>query len=210
MKSTSKMIPLAAKRGAAYTMAAAAAASAADAQAAVVYSGVQNLAIGQFSSQDLNLDGDAYNDILLKNYVFGGGNYQGATVQFYPGKLVGFNNGLAYASALGPCAVIDSSTVGADFFGTLAYGSFDPNAEFNNANGAFIGLSFPIAGATHYGWVRVTIDNAAGTFVINDWAYEDVAGAGITTPCVPEPTTLGLLAAGAVGVAAMRRRKAAA
>lgn len=190
-----------------YSLAAGASAMAmGSADAAIQYSGVQNLSVGQYASQSLNLDGDAYGDILLKNYVFGGGNYQGATVSYYPGKLVGFNNGLAYVSALGAGATIDAGTVGSDFFGSLAYGASNPNAEFNNATDAYIGLSFPIGGGTHFGWIRVDIDNAAGTLLIKDWAYDDAAGVGIAAGAVPEPGALSLLAAGAAGVMAMRRR----
>ena len=199
-------------RKAAYTLAAGAAAGAvgtADAaDPSVVYSGVQDISIAQFNSQDLNLDGDAYNDILLKNYVFFGGNYQGATVNFFPGKVVGFSTAYSYASALSEGDLIDATaTAGGPFGVSLAYGVNNPNAEFNNADGAFIGLEFPISAVSHFGWIRVTIDNAAGTFVINDWAYESEPGAGITAGEVPEPGTLGLLAAGAAGVVAMRKRR---
>jgi hypothetical protein len=68
-------------------------------------------------------------------------------------------------------------------------------------------LAFPIGGVNHYGWVRVDINNAAGTFVVRDWAYEDSPGVGIPAGAIPEPGTLGMLAAGAVGVAALRRRR---
>lgn len=198
-------------RRAAYSLAAGAAAGmAGTADAQIVYSGVQDLAIAQFSSQNLNLDGDAYNDILLKNYVFLGGNYQGAYVNFAPGKVVGFFSGFGYASALSEGDLIDASTTaGGPFQSSMAYGGNNPNAEFNNVSGAFLGLEFPINATSHFGWVRVTIDNAAGTFVINDWAYNSVPGEGLRAGQVPEPTALGLLAAGAAGVAAMRRRKAA-
>lgn len=210
MKPTKKFVPEAARRGAAYTMAAAAAIGATDADAAVVESGPQDISIAQFNSQNLNLDGDAYADILLKNYVFLGGNYQGAYVNFAPGKVVGFFSGFGYASALGPGSVIDAATTaGGPFQASLAYGGNNPNAQFNSVDRAFIGLAFPINAVTHYGWVRVSIDNTAGTFVINDWAYEDQPGVGITTP-VPEPGTLGMLAAGAAGVTALRRRRSAA
>lgn len=197
-------------RRVAYSLAAGAAASVAGtADAAISYSGVQDIAIGQFGAQSLNFDGDAYNDVLLKNYVFGG-NYQGVLVNFAPGKVVGFNAGLNYASALSAGVLVDAaSTSGGPFVASMAYGASNPNAQFNNANGSFLGVAFPIGGVNHYGWVRVTIDNAAGSFVINDWAYNTVAGAGITTGQVPEPTSLGMLAAGAAGVAAMRRRRAA-
>jgi hypothetical protein len=197
---------------AAYSLAAgaAAASTAASTDAAVVYSGSQNISIAQFASQNLNLDGDAYGDVKLKNYILGGGNYQGATVNFFPGKLVGFTSGsLAYASALGAGVLVDSMSAGPTFYGSMAYGGVNPNAQFNNVSGAFLGLGFPIGAGTHYGWVRVDVNNAAGTFVIKDWAYESQAGVGILTGAVPEPTTLGMLAAGAAGLATLRKRRAA-
>ena len=93
----------------------------------------------------------------------------------------------------------------------MAFGASNPNAQFNNVTDAFVGLSFPAGGNTYYGWVRVDVDNAAGSFVVKDWAYESNAGQGIVTGAgiVPEPGALGLLAAGATGLAAMRRRRAA-
>ncbi|QDU55824.1 PEP-CTERM sorting domain-containing protein [Aeoliella mucimassa] len=193
----------------AYSLAAGAAAglAASQADAEIVYSGTVDLSIAQFTAENINLDGDAYNDILLKNYVFGGGNYQGAYVNFYPGKLVGFTTGFSYASALEMGDVIDVSTTTGSFAASMAYGAANPDAEFNTASDAYIGLAFPIAATNHYGWLRVSIDNAAGTFVVHDWAYNDVPGEGIVAGQVPEPSTLGLLAAGAAGVAAMRRRK---
>lgn len=195
-------------RHAAYTLAAGAAVGMATttADAQIVYSGVQDLAISQFGSQDLNLDGDGYNDILLKNYVFGG-NYQGATVNFAPGKVVGFTTGLSYASALAEGDLIDSTaTAGGPFAVSLAYAN-NADSEFDNSSGAFIGLEFPINATSHFGWVRVSIDNAAGTFVINDWAYNATPGEGLLAGQVPEPTTLGLLAAGAAGLVSLRRRQ---
>ena len=206
-------------RRTAYSLAAGAAvgaagvANAAAPDDSIVYSGVQDIAIGQGGSLDLNLDGDGFTDVLLKNYSLSGGNYMGATVNGYPGQLVGFNNGLAYVSALSDGDPIDGATVGPSFFGSLAYGSVNPNAEFDSADGAFIGLSFPIGGNAqefrHFGWVRVTIDQPSGTFIINDWAYNTVPNEGVAAGAVPEPATLGLLAAGAAGVAAMRKRRAA-
>ena len=79
---------------AAYSLAAgAAAAAAASANAEIVYSGVQDVSVAQFSSLGLDIDLDGFADLTLKNYVFSGGNYQGATVIYYPGRLVGFNAG---------------------------------------------------------------------------------------------------------------------
>lgn len=191
-----------------YVLAAgAAAASALGSGADVVYSGPQDISIGQFSALDLNLNGDAYSDLLLKNYVFGGGNYQGASVNFFPGKLVGFGaTGLSYVSALAAGATIDASTVGPSFFGSMAYGGANPNAQFVNASNKYLGLSFAANDLLYYGWVRVSIDNAAGTFIVHDWAYE-TSGAGITAGTVPAPGALALLAVGAGGLRILRGRK---
>jgi hypothetical protein len=139
--------------------------------------------------------------------------------------LVGFNSGvLSYVSALTVYDPIGSANAGPTFFGSMAYGAANPNAEFNNVSDAFVGLSFPAGPNLYYGWVRVAIDNANKTFLIKDWAYEDntvAALSGSPVPLdgilagdtgdgfVPEPGTLGLLAAGAAGVVRMRRRRQA-
>jgi hypothetical protein len=192
---------------ASYALAAgAAAATAASADASIVYSGVQDLSIGQFSSLNLNLDGDAYGDLLLKNYVFGGASYMGATVNFFPGKLVSFTAGYSYVSALTAGFSIDSASVGPSFFGSMAYGAANPNAQFNNATNAYLGLSFASGANLYYGWVRVSVNQAAGSFIVHDWAYES-SGAGIAAGAVPAPGALGLFAAGASGLGFLRGRK---
>ncbi len=189
----------------AYSIAVTAAAGtlATEADAAVVYSGPQNINIGSGSFQQLDLDSSGSNDIKLTNYVFTGGPYQGVFVNFAPGKLVGFSAGLLYASALSAGDTIDSSSAGPSYLGSLAYGPNNPNAQFNNANGAFIGFSFPQSGNLLYGWLRVDINNASGTFLVRDWGYESTPGMGIAAGAVPEPSALGWLTAGGVaGIAA--------
>ncbi len=75
----------------AYTLAAAAsAAMASTASADIIYSGDISYSIGQGTAQQFDLDGDGFNDITLANYVFTGGNYQGALVNFAPGYIAGF------------------------------------------------------------------------------------------------------------------------
>ncbi|MBM3886247.1 MAG: PEP-CTERM sorting domain-containing protein, partial [Gemmatimonadetes bacterium] len=73
------------------------------------------------------------------------------------------------------------------------------------------GLSFATgvytSGAVlNYGWIRVSVDQAAGTFTVHDWAYED-SGGGIQAGAVPAPGALGLLAVGASGLGLLRGRK---
>ena len=259
------------KRRLAYALAAGAASTGvcmSDANAAISYSGIQDISISQFNKLNLLVDDQDENvDIFLKNYVFGGGNYQGATVSFYPGLIVGFHaNELYYVSALEAGALIDATTMGPKFFGTMSYGDNNPGDQFDNITNAYIGLGFPINASpgNYYGWVRVSIDNAAGTFIVHDWAYQTEQGVGILagdvgtvteptgdfnddgtvdaadyaywrkaidTPeayevwksqfgqvlsgsassapsgAIPEPMTLGLLAAGSLGLAFLRRSR---
>jgi hypothetical protein len=251
---------------AAYATAAGAALSACSpaAQAAVQYF-TGEIAIPQGKLQPLDLNLDEYFDINLKNYVFGGGNYQGAFLPYVGGSLVGFAdnagpNGttLNYASALGAGALVDATAVG-PFVGSLAYGQKNPSAQFRNVQGAYLGFRFPAGDLLHYAWVRVDVNNQAGTFFVRDWAYEDQpgvsilagegnlggdldgngavdgrdllawqrqaggawgadelagweavwGGAGSTAAAapVPEPGSLGLLAAGAAGLKLLRRRR---
>lgn len=211
-----------AARLAGYSVAAGASvASTGSADAFVVYSGEQNIDVALYNAQPLNLNGDAYSDILLKNYVFTGGYYQGAFVSFAPGSLVAFPagpNNLVYVTALTQGATIDSGTVSGFAAGSMAYqlpGSpptnQNPNAQFDATTGAFIGLAFPIGGSLpenlHFGWVRVNTDILTGSMTIVDWAYQSQPGVGITAGAVPEPFSLGLLAAGAAGLALLRSQR---
>ncbi|MBM3594416.1 MAG: hypothetical protein FJX31_01150 [Alphaproteobacteria bacterium] len=194
----------------AYSLAAgAAAATAAATEGAIVYSNAQNISINQYGSLNLDLNLDGQGDVTLKNYVFSGGNYQGATVNYSPGKLMTFSaNGFAYVKSLAFGAAINAAQINSStFFGSMAYGPTNPNAQFNNASGAYLGLRFAAGANTYYGWVRVSIDNAAGTFVVNDWAYNDTNNAGITAGAVPGPGTLALLAAGPLGLGTLRGRR---
>ncbi|MEO1497828.1 MAG: PEP-CTERM sorting domain-containing protein [Planctomycetota bacterium] len=211
-----------AKRKAAYSLAAGAATLAASgdqtANADIVYSGLQGISI--LPSIDppfpdpyrlyLDLDSDSFTDVALQNAFFGGTPYQGASVFGSGGQLVGFNAGpsnYAYVSQLTEGDLIDPTTVGPTFFGSMAFSTLNPNAEFNSAPDAFLGLSFGTAPNLRYGWIRVGVENASASFVIKDWAYESDPGVGIRAGQIPEPGTLGLLAAGAAGLAAIRSRR---
>jgi hypothetical protein len=241
-----------------------AAATATEANSAVFYSGLQDIVVQQgLEALKLKVNGDEYEDIILRNYVFTNGNYQGGTIPFAPGAVSGFSmNGLNYATALNAGEVIDQSTLGGFAF-SLALGNANPNAQFKNAVNKYIGFAFPIGPTDlYYAWMRVSIDNAAGTFTVHDWAWENetgspiIAGAGglgdfdvnavvdgndflvwqrnfgvpetgydaddladwksaygnappatAVIQAIPEPSALGLLAAGAVGVELLRRRR---
>jgi len=79
----------------------------------------------------------------------------------------------------------------------------------------FIGFRFDNAGTTNYGWADISVNNDrnAPAFTVNEWAYENMGNSimvGATSSgaaAVPEPSSFAMLAMGAVGVAAWRRRR---
>ena len=185
-KNTSRTIGLSDGLPLAYSLAAGAAAAVlgGEADASVRYSSLVDIEIGQGLAQSLDMNLDGFEDILLKNYIFAGGNYQGAIMKYAPGAFVGTApTAFKYVSALEYGSLVDASTVNY-FVGSMSYGvayNLNPNAEFDDVENAYIGLGFVAGSDVHYGWIRVSVDNLAGMFTIHDWAYELIPGESITT-----------------------------
>lgn len=70
----------------------------------------------------------------------------------------------------------------------------------------YIGLQVNISGVTSYGWAQLAMGMDSSVTVL-DFAYNDEQDAAIFAGQVPEPHSALLLALGASGVAAMRRRR---
>ena len=81
--------------------------------------------------------------------------------------------------------------------------------EFPGGGPKFLGLQFDISGGIHFGWARVQVPADGGQFTIFEYAYEDVPDRPIhaSSSLIPEPATLLLLATGAAGLLAYRRRR---
>ena len=92
-----------------------------------------------------------------------------------------------------PNFVIDTTIT--DFYG-----------NFDNVTNKYIGLKVRSGGTFFYGWIRVSTNSDLSSVTVHDWAYENT-GVEIAAGEIPEPGNLGLLAAGAAGLMAWRRRR---
>jgi hypothetical protein len=196
------------------------------ADAAIVYSGVRDIVVDNTNSSGLYVDLQTGNTgtsgASTPNYdfnIFNVGTSQppaNGIALFGPAttRWVGYNAaGYAYANKLAAGANIGpASTFSTPVSGntTMMFDTYGPWAGAPTIDG-FLGFQFNDGGSTKYGWVRVSIPEITGTnayrFTVHDWAYESDASAAIGAGVVPEPTSLGLLAAGAAGLL-MRRRGA--
>jgi len=203
----------------AFTSAAtAASAMAGTAEAAVIYSGPQNLDVGPISvggyssvdNVDIDLDGDLANDFRVGVFAFYYGSFIGGDVRALQSGGAVARNGtparqFASGSTIGASADFDFDRAALfDYSG----GSFNSNFGWNtNGSVGFAGVKFD----DRYGWIQIEV-TAANHMVVVDWAYESEAGKSIKAGAtVPEPsagalTGLGLLALGAEGVRRQRSR----
>lgn len=94
-------------------------------------------------------------------------------------------------------------------FDALASNYGYPNSQWATAGVGFIGFRFDLGAGTQYGWARLDMDGARlNSYTFVDYAFAD-PGEFLRTGQVPESgSSLCLLALGAAGVFAMRRRTA--
>ncbi len=187
------------------------------------FSAGNNVTLSLPGSASLNFNNIAVNDGAVFNVNSG----SVAGVPFvYAGNFVDDVN-IATQNFLPAGAngyMVNPLSAGAPFYVYYPDGrpeSFFAGAGMAASNGDMMGggiLAFRFSGdgmggaGTRYGWVRVTFDADAGTnnFVIEEYAYgmaDEAVLTGQTVSAIPEPTSLGLLALGAFGVVANRRRR---
>lgn len=190
------------------------------AAADIVWSGSVNqyLPLPFFPASELPLDinGDEIDDFIIRDgdaeLIFDpeDGNLAIATPTFGPYyRYIRFDDGVLISSDLsnlsyewwdGQASVI----AGASFSGVFGYGG-----PFAYTNGYF-GISFNIAGSTHYGWIHISNDPSWSDpfdrdLLIHDWAWETEADTPIVTGAIPEPSSGVLVVFGALSLWQFRR-----
>lgn len=199
----------------------------------------QTIPINGRISIDLNKDGVTDFNIKMSNYFDFSFRDSVRVIPMAGGGVVGYNGGIGpYASALALGANIGPS----DHFRVGTYGvvverstgeAFSTHTTRNlygkwggDPQNRYVGVKFQIHGATHYGWIRMTVNTdfpAGMSATITAYAYETVANKAIkagsskstapnvakVTQDVPKPAgaSLGMLARGSEGMQLWRREE---
>jgi hypothetical protein len=205
------------------------------ASAAIVYSGIQNVAYSEFNDpgafslfnapgnwDDIRLDLFLLDLPLEKSYRFGSMvNVHGNYVEFAVGSDFRDIKNFSTGNLIGGASVWSGNNYG-DF------SSFDENfqpdppftderGEFRNTTG-YAGMRLTDGADVYFGWIQVSVsnyNNSGITGTLIDWAYEStpnaaiLAGAGPGPAAVPEPGTWAAAALLVGGAGYVRWRKRA-
>jgi hypothetical protein len=181
------------------------------ADAAIVWSGIVNIAIPS------NIDG-VYMNILTGQTGTSGTSVAGWDINPYGSTTLQFwaNTGGGYVRGLGSdSTLVDNLAQGtlinaSQAFGTGTAESTGSTAFIPGSMSNLVGFRFvnEATGATHYGWMRILLGGtglASQPRAIIEYAYESVAGAGIGAGVIiPAPGAIALLCI--AGFASRRRR----
>jgi hypothetical protein len=125
-----------------------------------------------------------------------------ASVGGYFSSIAKLNQG----ASIGPALTFSSNN------GTLAENTTPAYGRWNGlAESGYLGLRMPSGPSSYiYGWANITV-NSDYSITLNSFGYADAPDEAVVAPDpTPEPASIVLLALGAAGIAAWRRKTAAA
>jgi len=201
----------------------AAASAASVAHAGVVYFDISDQVVtgpsGTLTIGNINLSGGGSYDFswtaptFLLDFV--GGNSEKPRLRDASSSIQFAANSGIYGEGLQLFADGDTIDSASATWGNYKYfdSQFAIDGSWQNGATGFVGLRIVNGSDYNYGWMGVSFDDTNNQLTITDFAFESTlntaieAGAGASA--IPEPATSTLLLAmGAAGVAAYRRRKA--
>ncbi|PHS68449.1 MAG: hypothetical protein COB12_00950 [Flavobacterium sp.] len=147
----------------------------ADATGQVIYTDIDPDFVGGLGdSIGIDFDNDGTDDVTILQS--NNGNYELVTANTAaPNGVVANSNGYLYASNLSYGASINSFNSFYSGSASFCAGVGYTGSAFCGLGEGYLGVKFEIAGATHYGWVRVDIADSSN-FTVIDFAYESMAG----------------------------------
>lgn len=186
------------------------------APAAVIYSGVQNIAI------PLSFDGVYVNIVTNNTSLTEPGNWTTAPWinPFWGGTVIGSNDQVrpsVISGTAGAEQIVNhafGSEIGSTAYFASGYNGSETHigassSQFQIEATGYIGFTFDLAGDTHYGWMRMT-PGSGGAGIVHDWAYNSLPDEGIYAGLllgIPEPSRALLLILG-MSIVVLRRRRA--
>jgi hypothetical protein len=217
----------------AYAVAAGAAALTQSAEAKIVYTPA-NIPISSARYFSLDLNNDGIRDFILVAWLYKGDGLNIQPTLLQPQNAIWGNASARFASALssgvtvGPNAPFHAGSLRMAEI-NLSSGQVSSFGPWVGAQNKYLGFSFVIHGKVHYGWARLNV-SAKSIFTataVTGYAYETVPNTPIVTgqtksadgavpqasapdvlnPPVRQALSLGLLACGASGLAAWRKKE---
>lgn len=182
-------------------------------RSAVIYSGIQNIAIAT-GFDGVYVDVENTNNATNHSYsvftdwdvnLFFGGVGEFNQANFQPVRASGSDpysamQNLTMCQLISAASTFASGVGGSGDFGSehlgVGAGQFQPNTD------GYIGFRL---NGTNYGWMRVSFTFDEPGALIRDWAYDN-SGASISAGAVPEPSRAMLLFVGMGGIMIRRRR----
>jgi len=195
------------------------------ADAGIVYSGPQNITVDAANpNRSIDFDGSPADfDIRFAGW---GTTYSswGNSLNIQPNtsnEIVPVDLGKKgrYAANFAQSAMVDACAYwGGSNARNLAWASY--TSYYGSGSGGYflgtsgyIGVRFGPPGDQKYGWIAFGANSDASVGIITGWAHEDsgdpihVGDTGGGGEPIPEPSGLALLAAGAAGLASMRKKR---